>query len=511
MKAIIKKLIEEPTRKNLEQLKLAHAKAHRAGPPSSADIYAKCSPREKELLGRILQLKPVRSISGIAVIAAMTPPYECPGRCIYCPQGEGSPKSYTGYEPASRRAKSVGYDPYKQVRLRLSQLKQTGHETQKAELIIMGGTFPAQPEKIQRQFLKNCIDALNNKKSKNLADAIKRNEHAKTRCVGITFESRPDYCMEKEIDSMLAMGCTRVELGVQSLYPQVLEYVQRGHKAEDTTKSTRLLKNAGLKVNYHIMPGLPLTTKKMDVEMFRTLFSGERFQPDMLKIYPCLVIKGTKLHELWTKKEFTPLTAEEAVERIAEGIRYVPKYVRIMRMMRDIPADHIEAGAKKSHITDLVNQRLKEQGLKCRCIRCREAGHAYLKSMKTAKKPELTETSYGASGGKEIFLAYEDLEQDLLLGYLRLRFPQESHRKEINPNTALVRELRVFGSPVPIGMKSADSYQHRGMGKSLLERAEELSKENGKEKILITSAIGTRDYYRKFGYRLTGPYMRKKI
>lgn len=511
MKAIIKKLLEEPTRKNLEQLKLAYAKAHKANPPSSADIYAHCSPKEKKFLGKILQLKPVRSISGIAVIAAMTPPYECPGKCIYCPQGEGSPKSYTGYEPASRRAKSVGYDPYKQVRLRLAQLGQTGHETQKAELIIMGGTFPAQPAKIQRAFVKNCIDALNSKRSKTIEEAVKRNEHAKTRCVGITFESRPDYCMEKEIDSMLAMGCTRVELGVQSLYPQVLEYVQRGHGTEETIKSTGLLKNSGLKVNYHIMPGLPLTTAKMDVEMFRTLFSDGRFQPDMLKIYPCLVIKGTELHELWKKKEFTPLTAEEAVERIAEGIKYVPKYVRIMRMMRDIPADQIEAGVKKSHITDLVNRRLEEQGAKCRCIRCREAGHAFLKSRKTAKKPELTETIYEASGGKEIFLAYEDLEQDLLLGYLRLRFPQGSHRKEIDASTALIRELRVFGSPVPIGLKSADSYQHRGIGKSLLERAGELSKENGKEKILVTSAIGTRDYYRKFGYRLSAPYMGKKI
>jgi len=511
MRTLIKRLLEEPTKNNLEKLKLAYAKESHTNPTSSADIYTKCSPREKKLLGKILQLKPVRSISGIAVIAAMTPPYECPGKCIYCPQGENSPKSYTGFEPASRRAKSVDYDPYKQVQLRLSQLKETGHETQKAELIIMGGTFPAQPKKIQHAFIKNCLDALNNKISADLPAAIKLNEHAKTRCVGITFESRPDYCMEKEIDSMLSMGCTRVELGVQSLYPKVLEYVHRGHGIDETARSTWLLKNSGLKVNYHIMPGLPLTTKKMDVDMFHTLFSDERFQPDMLKIYPCLVIKGTQLYELWAKKEFKPLTTEEAVERISEGVKHVPEYVRIMRMMRDIPADQIAAGAKQSHITDLVNRRLGEQGLKCKCIRCREAGHAYLKNKKTPKHPELIQREYTASGGKEMFLSFEDTQEDILLGYLRLRFPPGSHRKEINQNTALVRELRVFGSPVPIGLKSQNSYQHRGIGKSLLERAEEISKDNGKEKILVTSAIGTRDYYRKFGYRLAAPYMGKNL
>ncbi len=310
---------------------------------------------------------------------------------------------------------------------------------------------------------------------------------------------------------MLALGCTRVELGVQSVYDGVLKFVRRGHSVSDTADATRDLKDSGLKVNYHIMPGLPLTTREMDIGMFRTLFEDERFRPDMLKIYPCLVLKGTELYSMYKRGEFVPISTDEAVERIAKGLEYVPRYVRIMRMMRDIPLDLVEAGMDKSHLTDLVEKKLAEEGKKCNCIRCRESGISRLKTGIEAGSLDICEINYRASGGEERFISYEDKEKDILAAYLRLRLPEGSKRPEIDGSCAIVRELRVVGSSLRLGARSSVSKQHHGLGAGLLGLAEEKAGELGKGKVLVISAVGSRNYYRRFGYEPLGPYMAKKI
>ena len=497
MPAIIEELLENPTRENLEKLRRKYSSGGHV--PKNADILALCTPAQKEKLLLLLRTKPVRSKSGIVVVAVMYPGATCPGKCTYCPQGPGAPQSYTGLEPAARRARQNSFDPYRQTTSRLRQLKEAGHPTDKTELILMGATFPSESHAYQTQFVKKIFDGLNGKASKTISHAHKLNETAGNRCVGLTFETRPDFCTKKEIGLMLKLGVTRVELGTQSIYDDVLQKVNRGHDVQTTKGAIRLLKQSGMKVCLHIMPGLPEMNPKRDLQQFRDLFSNPGFCPDMLKIYPCLVIKGTPLYKQFKAKKYTPYDTETTVNLVAKATKYFPPYLRIMRMQRDIPVEKIVAGVKKSHITQLVNRKLAEQGQHCPCIRCREVGHN--PEAKYDWKPK--QFKYGASGGTEYFLSFEDTKKDVLAAFLRLRIDQDNSR---------VRELRVFGQALKLGGhgtgKHNKSEQHHGMGQALLETAEGLSEH---PKLSITSAVGTRAYYRKFGYRKSGSYMAKTI
>ncbi|MFH1786838.1 MAG: tRNA uridine(34) 5-carboxymethylaminomethyl modification radical SAM/GNAT enzyme Elp3 [archaeon] len=492
MREIIGGLLKKPTHENLERLRREYARKH-GKVLSNADILAECSEEERAEL-KVLKTKPVRSLSGITVLAVMYPGFKCPGECIYCPTSEIAPKSYTGYEPATRRARSNEFDPYRQVTNRLKQLREGGHVTDKCELIVMGGTFPSEKPEYQAKFVKRCFDALNGKTSKTLRSAQMLNESARNRCTGLTVETRPDFCSQKEINVMLGLGATRVELGVQSIYDDVLKKVSRGHSVEATAKASMLAREAGMKVVYHIMPGLPGSDKKRDVEMFRGLFSDPRFRPDMMKIYPCLVIPGTKLHEMWKKGEYVPYSAEDIVDVVAKATNYFPRYLRIMRMQRDIPINKIAAGSQKSNITELVAERLAEEERSCPCIRCREVGRRGVKVSDLG----LEKIEYEASGGKEVFLSYEDKGTDSIAAFLRLRLG----------SIPVVRELRVYGEQVPIGRRISSAKQHFGLGKSLLEEAERIA---GGGKLYVLSGIGTKPYYRNLGYRDDGFYVSKEI
>ncbi|MFC1454705.1 elongator complex protein 3 [Candidatus Undinarchaeota archaeon] len=492
MRELIEKLLKNPTASNLEKLRREYGK--RGGTiPSNSSILANCTEEEKKKL-KVLRTKPVRSLSGISVIAVMYPGYECPGKCIYCPTSEIAPKSYTGYEPAARRARSNNFNPYKQIQNRLDQLHGGGHPTDKCEMIIMGGTFPSETKEYQERFTKRCFDALNNKTSRTLKTAQKLNETSKNRCIGLTIETRPDFCSDEEIEIMLNLGSTRVELGVQSVYDDVLKKICRGHDVQETIDATERAKKAGMKVVYHIMPGLPGSDKGKDIRMFKKLFSNNDFKPDMMKLYPCLVIPGTKLHKMWKKGEYKPFSTEDAVEVITKATKYFPKYMRIMRMQRDIPINRIAAGSMKSNVTELVTQKLAEKGESCPCIRCREIGHKKVPGTEF----ELKRLDYKASKGKEIFLSYENKENDSIAAFLRLRHDEN----------ATIRELRVYGEHVPIGEKLISAKQHYGFGKKLLEEAERIS---DYEKLRILSGIGTKPYYRKFGYKDDGFYLSKEI
>jgi len=465
--------------------------------------------------------KPTRMLSGVTVVAVMTAPFPCPhGKCAYCPGGPdyGTPQSYIGNEPALMRALRNRYDPYLQVHDRLRQYLALGHQPSKIDLIVMGGTFTALPWSYRVWFMTNVYEAFNRfpepkpKTLPSLEEAQLRNETAKIRVVGVTFETRPDWAKEKHADEMLYLGGTRVELGVQSIYDDVLRKVERGHGVKETIEATRILKDSGFKIVYHIMPGLPGSDPDRDLEMIKEIFSNPDFRPDMLKIYPTLVIKGTKLYEWWVKGEYRPLTNEEAIELISEMYRYIPKWVRIMRVQRDVPAPIIEAGPNLGNLREYVERRALEKGIRIKEIRFREVGRALRRGVRVSKVT-ITKEYYEASEGIEVFIAAEDTENDVIVGLLRLRIPSDkAHRPEVDSRTAIVRELHVYGPQVPVGVEYDDAWQHKGWGRRLLETAEDIARyEFSARKIIILSGIGVREYYRRLGYRRphNSPYMVK--
>lgn len=469
-------------------------------------------PAKYAALRKLLVKSPTRTLSGISPIAMMPPPYPCPGRCIYCPKGENAPQSYTGYEPTTMRAIQNQYCARLQIEARLKQYTAQGHPTDKCHLIVMGGTFLCAPEKTRHAFMKEAFDAFNGFVSHSLPASIDANENALHKVIGVTYETRPDYAFEKEADEMLLMAGTQVELGVQTLSDAVYRRVNRGHTIADVIRSTRILKNSGFKLCYHMMPGL-FATPKQDIDYFRRLFADADFQPDMVKIYPALVIRGTKLYDMWKKGEYEPYATEQAAEVIAQATRYIPPYVRIPRIQRDIPSPLVSAGVKNSNLRQIVDKKLEERGEKCRCIRCREIGSVNRSKSNAGKlKLSLERIDYPASGGREIFLSYEDIRKDLLAAFLRLRIPSESHRPEIDSVSSIVRELHVYGEEAALGEHNASKTQHTGLGAKLLSEAEEITKkEFSLEKIAVISGPGARGYYRRSKYFLDGPYMCKKL
>lgn len=511
--AIYSTLENDPTQLNKVKLYLAK-KYHLSGIPSNIEIL-----NMLQELGypstSALKLKSVRDVSGIHVVAVMSQPAECPhGRCAYCPSYPDVPQSYTGHEPSSMRGLQHRYDPYNQVFHRIRQLKEMGHQPSKIELIIQGGTFPATPIEYQKSFIQRCLDAITNKNSRTLSEAKKNAEVSSIKNVGITVETRPDRCSPREVDFMLSYGTTRVELGVQAIDDEIYRLNERGHDVQDVIQAFQNLKDAGLKIVAHMMPGLPGSNFTKDISNFHRLLHDSAFRPDMLKIYPCLVLKNSKIYEWWRRGLYTPYRTEEAIRFIMEVKKMIPPWIRIMRIQRDIPAHMIIDGVKKSNLRQLVSEKLRRQGLRCRCIRCREVGQReYQENMKI--NPEdfgIRTAHYEASGGTEYFISIEDAAGDTVIGYLRLRIPSEAaHRTEIkNQLASVVRELHVLGPAVPIGKKISTAYQHRGYGRLLLQEAERLSaQEEERKKILILSGLGVRDYYKRQGYKNEGPYMSK--
>lgn len=474
-----------------------------SGVPKNSETLALVPKERLPDVLEILRRKPVRTLSGVAVVAVMTSPAPCPhGKCTYCPGGveNNSPQSYTGKEPAARRAADNEFDPYRQVRSRIGQLSTIGHHTDKVDLIIMGGTFTSRPEEYREWFVKRCFDAFNGTESLSLESAHLLNEGAEHRVIGMTVETRPDAFTEDVARECMRLGATRVELGVQILDDEILASVNRGHGVSEVAEATRVAKDLGLKVCYHIMPGLPGSDPEKDVDSFRQLFDDGRFRPDMIKIYPTLVVKGTKLHEDWVSGKYRPYTTEEAVRVIAEMKKLVPEYVRIQRIQRDIPVPLIEAGVDKGHLRELVKELLARQGQGCRCIRCREVG---LLGISEIDPQELVPNtiSYEASGGREEFISLV-LDNNALAGYVRLRKP--------GGDKALIRELKVFGRMARIGERDGE-WQHLGLGGRLLAMAETSAAEDGYSSIKVTSGVGVRGYYASRGYERALPHMEKRL
>jgi len=452
--------------------------------------------------------KPSKTLAGVTPIAVMIKPRQCPhGTCLFCPS-LGVPQSYTPLSPATMRAKMLDYSPLKQVEARIKAFEVMHHPTDKIELIIMGGTFLSYPISYQYDFIKKCYDGLNGKESKSLEQAKKLNEKARHRCVALCIETRPDICSDEDIKKMLEFGCTRVELGVQAIDDKIYKKVKRGHSIKDVIDATKRLKDAGFKVGYHIMPGLPGSSIKKDLQMFRKLFSNESFKPDQLKIYPCQVIKGAELEKLYRQGKYKPYTKEELEKILIKMLKIVPEYCRVMRVMREIAPDYLTAGTTRIDLRRDIEIELKKKNTRLREIRFREIGFATrdLKKYEFIKQDlKLKIIEYKASKGKEYFLQIVN-KDNILFGLLRLR---------INKSRAFVRELHIYGKTLAIGEQDKDSYQHKGLGKWLMKKAEEITKkELRKEKIkklYVISGVGVREYYKKLGYDLEGEYMIKGL
>jgi elongator complex protein 3 len=450
--------------------------------------------------------KLARTISGVTPVAVMTQPMKCPGKCIYCPTYQATPQSYTPESPAVLRGKKCDYDARGQIELRLRALSEMGHPTDKIELIVMGGTFLAYPQDYQYQFIKDCYDALNGMASATLEEAKRLNETAAHRVTGLCIETRPDWCGRGEIDRMLEFGTTRVELGVQTLDDEIYRLVRRGHGVEDVVKASALLREHGFKVHYHWMPGLPGSTPEKDLELSARLFSDARFRPDGLKLYPTMVVAGTELEKWHQDGRYQPYPPETMINLLVEIKSMVPKYVRISRLLRDIPARFITGGLKDS-IRDVVRQRMKQMAVECRCIRCREYGHRARDGWEIGE-PRLVRMDYPASGGREVFLSFED-ENETLFGLLRMRVQSQP----AEGNIAYIRELHIYGPEVPLSERKDGAAQHKGLGKALLREAERIAASEFQVGLmLVLSGVGAREYYRaEFVYRLQGDYMVKSL
>ncbi len=458
--------------------------------------------------------KPTKTISGITPVAVMLPPRKCNhGQCVYCPSMD-VPQSYTPKSPVVMRALRVNYDSYKQVLSRLKAFEVMNHPTEKIEIIIMGGTFLEYDKKFQDKFIKGIYDGLNKKKSKTLKLAQKLNETAKCRCVAMCVETRPDVCIEF-IDRMRDWGVTRVELGVQIIDDMIYKKVNRGHTVQDVVDATRELKNAGFKVGYHIMPGLPGSNLKKDYKLFKKLFSSKDFKPDQLKIYPCQVMPNSKLEEIYWKGNYKPYSKKDIEKILIAMLKVVPRYCRVMRVMREIPPDYIVAGTTRIDLRREIEKEMREKNLKLKEIRYREIGFAKKSNIDDNLKFKITK--YKASQGEEYFLEIIN-NDDILFGLCRLR---------IANNKAIIRELHVYGKSLKLGenkginpqgdtpkdfpKKSLLRAQHRGFGKQLMQEAEKIANKNKCKKISVISGIGVREYYKKLGYELEGTYMIKEL
>ena len=538
---IISQIKETPSEKRNVRRIIAQIskKYHLSSIPKHSEIISHADEKDRELIRSLLLVKPTRTLSGVAPIAVMTSPAPCPhGICLACPGGPeheyASPQSYTGEEPAALRARMHEYSPYNQVFARLLQFEQLGHNVDKSELIVMGGTITSRDPEYQKWFVSECLRAMNNydsnTQSNTQSDAqpsfieegeltfeelCTQNESAKVRCIAITFETRPDWCTRKHIEAMLELGVTKVELGVQHLDDAVLVENRRGCTVADTISANTALRDAGLKVGFHMMPNMPGSTIERDRWMFEELFSSPDFKPDFLKIYPTLVTAGTGIETLYRNGQYATYAEDDLVDLVADAKAAIPPYCRLQRIQRDIPAKMIISGSKHANFRQLAQKRLEETNRHCQCIRCSEIGR--YKGEKRSESGgnggnedvQYHTLTYACCGGKEYFISAR--QGKALLGFVRLRVSGDPWLLECS-HSAFIRELHVYGALVPIGKDAGQGeQQHRKYGQELVKRAEEAAALEGCTKICVMAGIGVRPYYKRLSYVRTGAHMCKEL
>jgi elongator complex protein 3 len=588
MREIVLEIVKSKPKniEDLNKIKRILAKKYKVSSLRHSDIIkeyrslvAEKSIKKDEILEGLLRKRAIRTMSGVAPVAVLTKPWPCPGKCAYCPHEKNVPTSYLSNEPAVMRAIRNKYSPFKQVWSRLEALEANGHKPEKIELIVIGGTWSVLPRAYKYWFIKECFRAANvfqlkdsplERGARTRAGCVRlgaaksqllieqnKNEKAKYKIIGLTLETRPDYIDEKELIEMRELGATRVELGVQAVDDKILEKNKRGHGVAEIAEATALLRAFGFKVTYHLMPGLPGATAKKDLELFKKLFTDSRFQPDQIKFYPTVVTRGSLLYRWWKRGLYKSYSGKVLESLIVECKKAIPPYVRVLRLIRDIPGESIVAG---NMITNL-RQVMQQKGVVCGCIRCRECREKTV----SEDKIKLNILKYEAAGGFEYFISADSLDSKTLYGFCRLRLPffchsersEESSKQEvfksnvrlksteffkspctIDPSlryrsvqddkkitdknfsflnsSALVRELHVYGelvpaSPAEAARRRAGVVQHSGLGQRLLKEAEKISEENNFKNIAVISGIGARGYYKKFGYKMKSGYLVKKI
>jgi len=481
------------------------------------DLLKKGKLKKDKDFEKLLVKRAVRTMSGVSVITVLSKPFVCPGKCVYCPTEPDMPKSYLSNEPAAARAKMNLFDPIRQVDMRIKALINNGHQVDKLELLILGGTWSVYPDKYQKEFVRdlfyaaNTFDDKKKRKPLSLREEQDINENAKYKIIGLTPETRPDYINEHEIKRMRELGATRVQLGVQHTDNKILDLIVRGHSIEQSIKATKMLKEVGLKVDHHYMPDLPGSTPKKDLEMMKYVYSSPDLQPDQVKIYPCIVNEYAELNKWYQEGKYKPFSAKQLLNLLLKIKEITPPWIRINRLIRDIPEESIIAGNSVTNLRQYLQAEIKKQGKSCKCLRCREVRDENIKGEEVI----LVKREYRASEGDEIFISFESKDNKKLYAFLRLRFNDNLKNNIFTElkNSSLVRELHVYGKMIPTYSEEQDDEisqtQHMGFGKKLMAEAECITKERGVNKIAVISGIGVRNYYRKLGYKLEGTYMTK--
>lgn len=512
-----------------------------------------------------IKMKPTRTISGVTTVTVLTKPFACPGKCIFCPNDIRMPKSYIASEPGAQRALVNRFSPYWQVYTRLKAYKNIGHPTDKIELIILGGTWSYYTEKYKLWFISECFRAMNEfstdsdiqideTNSRDSIDTLLKNDineslrktlgnkpynqlivskeykekfaesnivkegeytwedleklheinsKSRCRCVGLVLETRSDVINEKEVYMMRRLGATKIQLGIQTFDDEVSEMNKRGETKSQVANAFLLLRSAGFKIHGHIMPNLYGATPGSDLKVYRELFESPDFKPDELKIYPTSIIKNTELHELWKEGRYKPYSTDELIDLLADCIELTPEYCRLTRIIRDIPSQEIEDGNKTTNLREVVEYKLRKEGRQNRNIRAREVKGKKL----NASDLRLDIFKYETFQTNELFMQYITSDR-LIAGFLRLSLPKTSKNlitSELD-KCAMIREVHVYGPSLELSKDSEGQAQHLGLGTKLIEEAKKIVKENGYSKLAVISAIGTREYYEKRGFGLTGLY-----
>jgi elongator complex protein 3 len=517
---------------------------------------------EAEFVERV-QMRPIRTSSGVSPVTVFTKPFACPGQCIFCPNDTRMPKSYLSDEPGAQRAEDNAFDPYLQTWGRLNVFRSIGHSTSKVELIVLGGTWSHYPEGYQRWFIKRCFDALNDfgrgidrrascdpsqrgypaawtstvqhdgvgrrynervtsvlrtinhgstlseqesAEWRELQEAHCSNEAGECRCVGLTVETRPDEVTEANVVLLRRLGCTKVQLGFQSLDDEVLRRNKRGHDVQTTRCASRLLRSAGFKIHAHWMPNLLGSSPAKDHLDFDRIFADPALRPDELKIYPCSLIETAELMGYYNIGQWKPYTNAELVAVLGHALSNTPRYCRLTRVIRDIPSGDIVVGNHTSNLREIVSAKLSGEGILIKDIRARE-------SRRVPVAPEhlcLRTTVYLAGSGEEHFLEWVTAD-DRLAAYLRLFLPRvNSFVSEIH-RSALLRELHVYGTALDFNARKRGSPQHQGLGRTLIEAAARIAADQGFANLAVISAVGTRGYYRQLGFADGPLYQHLKI
>ena len=510
--------------------------------PASAEEEARFMER--------LRLRPVRTLSGVTPLTVLTRPFPCPGTCIFCPSDVRMPKSYLADEPGAQRAEDNGFDPYLQTWNRLDAYRSIGHPVDKVELIVLGGTWSFHPEPYQVWFVARCMEAMSDfgagidaresageaparyreiapvdgrsperrynqalrahleadfgdgllhpseqAEWSTLEAAQQRNEEAGSRCVGLVVETRPDSVSDAEVLRLRALGVTKVQLGIQSLDDAVLKRSRRGHGVAESRSAVRKLRAAGFKIHAHWMANLPGATPESDIEDYARLFDDADFRPDELKLYPCLLVESAELMGAYQRGEWKPYDDTSLLRVLEVCMAATPRWCRLTRVVRDFSAHDIVAGTHTANMREVAERRLRDRGQVLCDVRSREIrGDAFDRTALV-----LRETRYASALGEECFLEFVTPE-DRLVGFCRLALPRAPVSIDEIRDSAMLREVHVYGASLPLGLRPTDSAQHGGLGTRLVRAAQDRAAAAGFAKLAVISAVGTRAWYRKLGF-----------